>query len=253
MTRPKRAASAPPRPRWNCASAPFPPCMGKRPWCGCSPIMRGSVDLDGLGFAAEMAAELRELLVETSGAILVTGPAGSGKTTTLYACLHEICRADRRPPQPGLAGRSDRGGGRRRRPVAGQPGGRLRPGRRAPLFAASGSGSDHGRRDPRRRHGRSRLSGIADRASGAQLVSRRQRRRRHQSLVRHGHRPLPAAQRHPGDRLAAPGPQVVPLRSTDRRRRRIAWPAGQAAPGRRLLAASAAARVTEAACCWPKC
>ncbi|HVX59109.1 MAG TPA: GspE/PulE family protein [Pirellulales bacterium] len=49
-----------------------------------------SIDLAGLGFAAEMAAELRKLLVETSGAILVTGPAGSGKTTTLYACLREI-------------------------------------------------------------------------------------------------------------------------------------------------------------------
>lgn len=47
-------------------------------------------DLDGLGFVPEMAADLRRLLAETSGAILVTGPAGSGKTTTLYACLREI-------------------------------------------------------------------------------------------------------------------------------------------------------------------
>jgi type II secretory ATPase GspE/PulE/Tfp pilus assembly ATPase PilB-like protein len=33
---------------------------------------------------------LRRLLSETSGAIFATGPAGSGKTTTLYACLREI-------------------------------------------------------------------------------------------------------------------------------------------------------------------
>jgi type II secretory ATPase GspE/PulE/Tfp pilus assembly ATPase PilB-like protein len=46
--------------------------------------------LDSLGFDASLLAALRRLLAETSGAILVTGPAGSGKTTTLYACLREI-------------------------------------------------------------------------------------------------------------------------------------------------------------------
>jgi general secretion pathway protein E len=46
--------------------------------------------LDALGFDAEMQAGLRRLSAETSGAILVTGPAGAGKTTTLYACLREI-------------------------------------------------------------------------------------------------------------------------------------------------------------------
>ena len=35
---------------------------------------------------------MRRLLSETSGAILVSGPAGSGKTTTVYACLREIAR-----------------------------------------------------------------------------------------------------------------------------------------------------------------
>ena len=46
--------------------------------------------LDALGLDAELLAGLRRLLVETSGVVLVTGPAGSGKTTTLYACLREI-------------------------------------------------------------------------------------------------------------------------------------------------------------------
>ena len=49
--------------------------------------------LDSLGFDPGMLAGLRRLLAETSGAILVTGPAGSGKTTTLYACLREIAAA----------------------------------------------------------------------------------------------------------------------------------------------------------------
>jgi general secretion pathway protein E len=48
--------------------------------------------LDELGLPADVLAPLRDLLGETSGAILVSGPAGSGKTTTVYACLREIAR-----------------------------------------------------------------------------------------------------------------------------------------------------------------
>jgi type II secretory ATPase GspE/PulE/Tfp pilus assembly ATPase PilB-like protein len=47
-------------------------------------------DLGELGLHDEILAALRRLLAETSGAILLTGPAGSGKTTTLYACLHHL-------------------------------------------------------------------------------------------------------------------------------------------------------------------
>lgn len=45
-----------------------------------------------LGLAPDLLPELHSLLGETSGAILITGPAGSGKTTTAYACLREIHR-----------------------------------------------------------------------------------------------------------------------------------------------------------------
>ena len=45
--------------------------------------------LDDLGLPAEIRRVLGEQLGETSGAILLAGPAGSGKTTTLYACLRE--------------------------------------------------------------------------------------------------------------------------------------------------------------------
>jgi type II secretory ATPase GspE/PulE/Tfp pilus assembly ATPase PilB-like protein len=52
---------------------------------------RGRYDsLDDLGLQSQVVSDLRRLLAETSGAILITGPAGSGKTTTLYACLREI-------------------------------------------------------------------------------------------------------------------------------------------------------------------
>jgi type II secretory ATPase GspE/PulE/Tfp pilus assembly ATPase PilB-like protein len=46
-----------------------------------------------LGLPSQIADELQRLITETAGAILVTGPAGSGKTTTLYACLREIAEA----------------------------------------------------------------------------------------------------------------------------------------------------------------
>lgn len=48
--------------------------------------------LEDLGFPEEVLAPLGRLLDETSGAILATGPAGSGKTTTIYACLRELSR-----------------------------------------------------------------------------------------------------------------------------------------------------------------
>ncbi|MBN1588134.1 MAG: Flp pilus assembly complex ATPase component TadA, partial [Pirellulales bacterium] len=49
--------------------------------------------LDDLGFPGGVVEQLRGLLGETSGAILACGPAGSGKTTTVYACLREIAAA----------------------------------------------------------------------------------------------------------------------------------------------------------------
>jgi general secretion pathway protein E len=48
--------------------------------------------LGDLGLHEDVLQPLRRLLGETSGAILVSGPAGSGKTTTAYACLRELSR-----------------------------------------------------------------------------------------------------------------------------------------------------------------
>jgi type IV pilus assembly protein PilB len=49
-----------------------------------------SLRLDILGFDDEMLRRLRKSIREPYGMVLVTGPTGSGKTTTLYACLSEI-------------------------------------------------------------------------------------------------------------------------------------------------------------------
>ncbi len=48
------------------------------------------LDLEKLGFNADNARKFRELVRRPHGVIFVTGPTGSGKTTTLYACLNEI-------------------------------------------------------------------------------------------------------------------------------------------------------------------
>ncbi|TNF77068.1 MAG: type II/IV secretion system protein, partial [Acidobacteria bacterium] len=46
--------------------------------------------LDILGFDDETILKIRKFIREPYGMVLVTGPTGSGKTTTLYACLSEI-------------------------------------------------------------------------------------------------------------------------------------------------------------------
>ena len=48
------------------------------------------IDFDLLGFTGAAEHILREVLAEPNGIILVTGPTGSGKTTTLYACLAQL-------------------------------------------------------------------------------------------------------------------------------------------------------------------
>jgi MSHA biogenesis protein MshE len=46
--------------------------------------------LDKLGMPADMLKRFRKLIHRPSGMVLVTGPTGSGKTTTLYAALNEL-------------------------------------------------------------------------------------------------------------------------------------------------------------------
>jgi general secretion pathway protein E len=52
------------------------------------------LDFDALGFDETVSLPLREILARPYGIVLVTGPTGSGKTTTLYAALSELNRTD---------------------------------------------------------------------------------------------------------------------------------------------------------------
>src|SRR3982750_290306 len=51
---------------------------------------KASVNLEKLGFGYETLKKWRKLIASPNGVLLVTGPTGSGKSTSLYAVLQEI-------------------------------------------------------------------------------------------------------------------------------------------------------------------
>ncbi len=55
-----------------------------------------TLDFTSLGFEAGIAQQLRGALAKPHGIVLVSGPTGSGKTTTLYAALRELHTPDKK-------------------------------------------------------------------------------------------------------------------------------------------------------------
>ena len=49
-----------------------------------------NLDLDNLGIGEGLLRDLREIIHRPNGIVIVTGPTGSGKTTTLYSALREL-------------------------------------------------------------------------------------------------------------------------------------------------------------------
>ena len=54
------------------------------------------LEFDGLGFTPTMLERFEHVLEQPHGVVLVTGPTGSGKTTTLYAALRQLNTEDRK-------------------------------------------------------------------------------------------------------------------------------------------------------------
>ena len=55
---------------------------------------RGLMSLEKLGFEGRDRERFSDIIARPNGIVLVTGPTGSGKTTTLYAALKELNRSD---------------------------------------------------------------------------------------------------------------------------------------------------------------
>lgn len=56
----------------------------------------GAIALTGLGMREDTFQLFRQLISRPHGIILVTGPTGSGKSTTLHAALHEVYSAEKK-------------------------------------------------------------------------------------------------------------------------------------------------------------
>lgn len=72
-----------------------PAAHGERAVIHLSNAAKSPLRLEKLGFGYETLKQWRKLIASTSGLLLVSGPAGSGKQTTLYATLREMNLAER--------------------------------------------------------------------------------------------------------------------------------------------------------------
>ncbi|GAG84891.1 unnamed protein product, partial [marine sediment metagenome] len=55
---------------------------------------KGLIKLEQLGFIPGQLEEFKSIISKSYGIILLTGPTGSGKTTTLYAALNKVNSKD---------------------------------------------------------------------------------------------------------------------------------------------------------------
>ncbi len=73
----------------------LPVTHGERVVLRLLPRTTDMTDLERIGFGEQQMAAIQKLITRPNGIILVTGPTGSGKTTTLYAALAAINSTDK--------------------------------------------------------------------------------------------------------------------------------------------------------------
>ena len=182
--------------------------------------------LQELGLSDEMRVTLEEIVNRPTGALLVTGPTGSGKSTTLYASLNKINRPEiniitvEDPVEYRLAGRQPGADQRARRAdVRGGPA----------LDPAFRPRRGDGRRDPRRRDRQDLDRGRPDRPLRALDPAHQRRAGRDHPSQRDGRRAVPRRLGRHRRARAAPRAQALLALLRD-------VPAGHrgAAPGARL-------------------
>ena len=78
----------------TCASAPCRPRMANRWSCACSTAKPWCWTSARLGFGQQFMPRFQKILEQPHGILLVTGPTGSGKTTTLYTALSKLQHPD---------------------------------------------------------------------------------------------------------------------------------------------------------------
>lgn len=74
----------------NLRIATFPTTHGEKMVIRILDKANSKIDLENLGFSEEVLDWVRKLIIKPQGFFLVTGPTGSGKTTTLYAILSQL-------------------------------------------------------------------------------------------------------------------------------------------------------------------
>ena len=163
-------------------------CSARRSSCASSTRRNLQLDMTKLGFEQKPLEDFKEAINQPYGMVLVTGPTGSGKTTTLYSALSELNKIDDQ--------HHHRRGSGRVQPARHQPGAdarRHRPElrRRAARLPAPGPGHHHGRRDPRLRDRGDRGQGRAHRPPGALDAAHQRRARDDLAPAQHGRRAVP--------------------------------------------------------------